>query len=100
MPDTPAQETISGNAARGQALFEPTCGVCHSENGEGVWAVNAPKLAGMSDWYLARQLQYFKSGVRGTHPDDQYGFQMVSMVQALADDEAINDVVAYINTLQ
>lgn len=100
MPDTPAQETISGNAARGQALFEPTCGVCHSENGAGIWAVNAPKLAGMSDWYLARQLQYFKSGVRGTHPDDEYGFQMVSMVQALADDEAINDVVAYINTLQ
>jgi cytochrome c oxidase subunit 2 len=100
LPDTPAQETVTGDVANGQKLFEPTCGVCHSAQGEGIWAVNAPKLAGMSDWYLVRQLQYFKSGVRGTHPDDEYGFQMTSMVQALADDQAINDVVAYINTLE
>ncbi|MEY4641671.1 MAG: hypothetical protein RLZZ227_1665 [Pseudomonadota bacterium] len=99
MPDMPAPDTITGDIANGQALFEPTCGVCHSERGEGIWAVNAPKLAGMSDWYLVRQLQNFKSGVRGVHPDDEYGFQMTSMVQALADDSAINDVVAYINTL-
>ena len=54
----------------------------------------------MNDWYLARQLQNFKSGVRGVHPEDEYGFQMTSMVQALADEQAINDVVAYINTLE
>jgi cytochrome c oxidase subunit 2 len=99
MADTPAQETVTGDIDNGRALFEPTCGVCHSERGEGIWAVNAPKLAGMSDWYLVRQLQNFKTGVRGAHPDDEYGFQMTSMVQALAGDEAINDVVAYINTL-
>lgn len=99
LPATPAQDTITGDVANGRKLFEPTCGVCHSANGEGIWAVNAPKLAGMNDWYLARQLQNFKNGIRGTHPDDEYGFQMTSMVQALADDQAINDVVAYINTL-
>jgi cytochrome c oxidase subunit 2 len=99
LPDNPAQETVTGDIANGQALFEPTCGVCHSENGEGIWAVNAPKLQGMSDWYLVRQLQNFKTGVRGAHPGDEYGFQMTSMVQALRDDQAINDVVAYINTL-
>jgi cytochrome c oxidase subunit 2 len=99
MPDTPAQETVTGDVANGRKLFEPTCGVCHSANGQGIWAVNAPKLAGMSDWYLVRQLQNFKTGVRGTHPEDEYGFQMTSMVQALGDDQAINDVVAYINTL-
>jgi cytochrome c553 len=54
----------------------------------------------MSDWYLVRQLQYFKTGPRGTHPGDEYGFQMTSMVTALKDDQAINDVVAYINTLK
>ena len=100
MPDTPAQETVTGDIDTGRALFEPTCGICHSENGQGIWAVNAPKLAGMSDWYLVRQLQYFKSGVRGAHPEDEFGFQMTSMVQALKDDQAINDVVAYINTLE
>ena len=57
-------------------------------------------LAGMTDWYMVRQLQNFKSGVRGAHPEDQLGYQMTAMVSALADDDAINDVVAYINTLK
>ncbi len=30
----------------------------------------------MSDWYLERQLTYFKAGIRGSHPDDIYGDQM------------------------
>jgi len=100
LPGTPAAQTVTGDIETGRALFEPTCGVCHSASGQGIWAVNAPKLAGMSDWYLVRQLQYFKSGARGTHPGDEYGFQMTSMVTALKDDQAINDVVAYINTLK
>jgi len=100
LPDTPAPATVTGNVNVGRALFEPTCGVCHSANGKGIWAVNAPRLAGMSDWYLVRQLQYFKSGVRGGHPGDEYGYQMTSMVQSLKGDQAINDVVAYIHTLK
>jgi cytochrome c oxidase subunit 2 len=101
LPDVPAPVTlVDGNVENGRALFEPTCGVCHSPTGEGIWAVNAPELSGMNDWYLVRQLQYFKSGVRGPHPGDEYGFQMTSMVSALKDDQAIHDVVAYINTLR
>jgi cytochrome c oxidase subunit 2 len=100
LPNTPAPVTITGDAENGRALFEPTCGICHSANGQGIWAVNAPKLAGMTDWYLVRQLQNFKNGVRGTHQADEFGFQMNQMVSALKDDEAINDVVAYINTLR
>ncbi len=99
LPADPAPATVTGDVERGRQLYEPTCGVCHSADGNGVWAVNAPALAGMTDWYLVRQLQNFKSGIRGTHRDDEFGFQMNSMVTALADDEAINDVVAYINTL-
>ncbi len=53
----------------------------------------------MSDWYMARQLQYFKDGVRGGHTSDYYGFQMMFMAKTLHDDQAINDIVAYINTL-
>ncbi len=100
LPNNPSQTTVQGNVDIGQALYEPTCGICHSASGSGVWSVNAPALSGMSDWYLVRQLQNFKSGIRGAHPQDEYGFQMTSMVSALKDDEAINDVVAYINTLR
>jgi len=100
MPDVAVADTVSGDAEAGRKLYEFTCGVCHSEQGQGIWAVNAPRLAGMSDWYLVRQLQYYKSGARGAHRDDEFGYQMVSMVQALAGDQAINNVVAYINTLK
>ena len=100
LPDVSSPITVTGDVVNGRALYEPTCGICHSEEGAGIWAVNAPALAGMSDSYLVRQLQNFKSGVRGAHEDDEYGFQMTSMVTALRDDEAINDVVSYINTLR
>ncbi|MFL2840805.1 MAG: c-type cytochrome [Pseudohongiellaceae bacterium] len=100
LPNILAPTTISGDINNGRALFEPVCGICHSVDGGGIWAVNAPALSGMSDWYLVRQLQNFKSGVRGTHQNDEFGFQMTSMVTALKGDQAINDVVAYINTLR
>lgn len=100
LPNTPAAPTISGDVDKGRQIFEPVCGVCHGADGSGIWAVNAPELAGMNDWYLARQLQYFKDGVRGPHAGDEYGFQMSLMVSALGDEQAINDVVAYINTLR
>ena len=37
-------------------------------DGEGRWGTNAPRLAGMTDWYLVRQLENFKARVRGGHP--------------------------------
>lgn len=100
LPDEAVPATVHGNTANGEALYEPTCGVCHSPRGTGNWAVNAPALAGINDWYLARQLGNYKAGIRGAHPGDEYGHQMVSMVSALKDANAINDVVAYINTLR
>ena len=33
-------------------------------------------MAGMTDWYLVRQLQNFKNDVRGSHVSDFYGMQM------------------------
>jgi len=53
----------------------------------------------MTDWYLERQLQNFKHGIRGQHPEDYYGKQMSFMARILQDDKKINDLVAYINTL-
>ena len=59
-----------------------------------------PGLKGMSDWYTVTQLKNFKQGIRGTHPQDMYGHQMALMAPMLADDQAINDLVAYINTFR
>jgi cytochrome c oxidase subunit 2 len=54
----------------------------------------------MSDWYLVTQLKNFKHGIRGAHPQDMYGSQMVLMAEILPDERAINDLVAYINSLK
>ena len=89
----------SGDVSKGKSYYT-VCITCHGQNAEGYRALNSPKLAGQHDWYLIRQLQNFKSGVRGGHPQDIYGLQMRPMAQTLADDQAIQDVVAYIKTLR
>jgi len=99
LPDNPAPATVKGNAKNGQERYV-TCGACHGSDGRGIQATNAPGLKGMSDWYLVTQLKNFKQGIRGAHPKDLYGQQMASMTAMLADDQAINDLVAYINTLR
>lgn len=98
LPDSTVASTVTGDAGRGEKLYS-VCGSCHGKQGQGIWALNAPPLAGMSDWYLARQLVNFKAGVRGAHPDDFYGEQMAFMARTLADERAVNDIVAYINSL-
>ena len=100
LPDNPAPATVKGNANNGQRLYVTTCGNCHSPDGRGIQATNAPGLKGMSDWYLVTQLKNFKQRIRGAHPKDLYGPQMASMAAMLGDDQAINDLVAYINTLR
>jgi cytochrome c oxidase subunit II len=98
LPDTPSKGTLSGNLSRGKAIYE-TCTSCHGGAGQGVWSTNAPRLAHMSDWYMKRQLQDFQQGLRGDDPHDFNGAQMAVMAKLLADEQAINDVLAHINTL-
>lgn len=88
----------AGDVERGKTLYA-TCGACHGPNGEGMEALNSPKLAGQEEWYLIRQLQNFKTGVRGNNPRDTYGMQMAPMAQILVDDQAMQDVAAYIKSL-
>lgn len=98
LPGQDAPATVAGDVARGGRLYA-TCASCHGSQGEGRWALNAPRLADMSDWYLVRQLQNFQHGVRGTHDMDFYGWQMATFADALKNERSISDVVAYINTL-
>jgi len=98
LPDTPAATTVKGDANKGRRRFA-TCGTCHGTDGRGIAATSAPRLKGMSDWYLATQLKNFREGIRGAHPQDLYGSQMALMAAMLADDQAVSDIVAYINSL-
>jgi len=91
--DAPA--TVQGDIERGRELYR-NCAVCHGSRAEGNRALQAPNLAIQSDWYLVKQIRDYRSGARGTHPDDLRGAQMRPMVQLLPDDKAIHDVIAYI----
>ena len=99
LPDERAPATVAGDPARGKSLYT-TCAECHGIAGEGVWSTNAPRLSHMSDWYLARQLQNFSKGIRGSHPQDFQGAQMAFMARTVTHDQATNDLLAYINTLR
>ena len=98
LPNTDSAPTISGDIARGKHIYT-TCGSCHGKGGQGIWSQNAPTLNGANDWYIARQLENFRQGIRGSHPQDLYGKQMTLITIMLRDEQDIQDVVAYINTL-
>ena len=97
-PEAPTPE-IKGDANAGKAAYM-ICQACHGSKGEGIMAVNAPKLINQQDWYMIRQLKGFKEGLRGTHTNDIYGMQMRPMAMTLTDDAAINNVVSYITTFK
>ncbi|MBA2965406.1 MULTISPECIES: c-type cytochrome [Ramlibacter] len=97
LPDARVAATIKGDVDTGRRRYA-TCAACHGAEGQGVAATQAPRLQGMSDWYMARQLKNFREGVRGAHPQDVYGAQMALVAGMLADDAAAGDVLAYINT--
>ena len=98
LPDTKPESTISGDTARGKKIFA-TCASCHGPGGLGIWSQNAPRIKDADDWYISRQLENYRQGIRGSHPQDLYGKQMNLISGMLRDDQAIKDLVAYINTL-
>lgn len=93
-----ATPTLSGNVNAGRQLYA-TCATCHGANGEGNEALGAPQLAGQNDWYLLTQLKNFKARYRGYQSADTHGQQMMTMAQSLTNEQAMLNVVAYINTL-
>ncbi len=96
--DTPPATTVSGDVNNGKALY-PVCAACHGDKGQGIEAMAGPRLAGQNDWYMVNQIKKFQKGQRGYHNMDHGGRQMRPMVATLTTDQAINDVVAYIDSL-
>ena len=91
--------TVEGDVQLGADYYNQFCGACHGARAEGNTALNSPRLAGSDDWYLMAQLQAFRDGVRGAHPEDRTGKQMRAMAGVLPSDQAMADVVAFIRSL-
>jgi cytochrome c oxidase subunit II len=97
LPDTQVAPTIKGNLDKGRQRYA-TCAACHGADGRGIAATNAPRIQGMSDWYMATQMKNFRDGVRGGHAQDFHGAQMALIAGMLTDDAVIGDILAYINS--
>lgn len=97
----PSLETTSegGDAAKGEAYYNMICGACHGPGAKGIESLNSPRLTGLQDWYLERQLYNFKDSIRGVHPDDKFGAQMQQIAVDIPDDGTITDLIAYLNSL-
>jgi cytochrome c oxidase subunit 2 len=91
-PDTP-------NIDNGNTIYAGTCAVCHGVAGQGNETLGSPRLTDLPDWYMERQLLYFRDGLRGADPGDTFGLQMAIFAKTLADEQAMADVVAYIKSL-
>jgi cytochrome c oxidase subunit 2 len=99
LPIADSPPTVTGDIAAGKNAYM-VCAACHGQKAEGNESLAGPRLAGQNDWYLVRQIHNYRKGLRGYDPRDIYGNQMKPMATMLSSDQGINDVVAYINTLQ
>jgi cytochrome c553 len=91
--------SIQGDVQKGASLYQ-SCAACHGAGAEGNESLGGPALTRQGDWYLVKQLNNYRNGIRGINPDDTYGQQMQAAAKLLQDDTAVTDVVAYISTLQ
>jgi cytochrome c553 len=85
-------------ATRGQEVFE-TCVPCHNSDGSGNPTVGAPNIAGMKEWYVERELDKFRAGVRGMHFNDVEGMRMRPMALSLTSEDDVKAVAHYVETL-
>ena len=101
MPSATPEATLDGgNVENGENYYNMICGACHGTGAIGIEALFSPRLVGMQDWYLERQINNFRSGIRGTEKGDTYGEQMQQIATAIPDNQTVKDVIAYINSLQ
>lgn len=99
LPDTYARDTLGGDIRRGKPLYDSYCASCHGGKAEGIPALNAPLLAGLEGWYQLEQLRKFKDGTRGSHEADVPGQQMKAAMAPIKDEQAMIDIIGYINSL-
>jgi cytochrome c oxidase subunit 2 len=96
LPPSKPAATIEADAANGQELYNSRCGACHGGDGWGNEALYTPKLNGIGDWYLIRQVQNFQAGLRGNLKSAPHGQQMAMMAKSVSAEE-LKDIAAFLN---
>lgn len=91
--------TVQGDLNRGRMLYKEGCIDCHRYNASGEETFFSPPLTGLPDWYLKRQIENFRSGLRGALPEDERGQKMMLECQRLMGSNDAADLVVYIRSL-
>jgi cytochrome c553 len=99
LPAPYPESTLHGNAGAGAAQYEQVCIACHGPDGRGNEILRAPPIVQLHDWYLVQEMRDFRVGARGAHPADTWGLTMRGQV-VLMNDQAMQDVIAYVQTLR
>ena len=98
LPPTTPPAKIEGDVANGEKQYISKCGACHGGQAWGNEALFTPRLTIIGDAYLIRQVQNFRSGLRGNFENAKYGQQMAMMAKTVSDEE-LKDIVAFLNEL-
>ncbi len=80
-------------------IYLQLCTACHGENGSGNPALKSPPIAGLPRWYVTLQLERFRNGLRGAHPEDSTGMQMAAIAKNLAP-EAVTTVALHVSEME
>ena len=67
--------TIGGDPILGADAYG-VCANCHGVDGKGNEELRAPPIVQLNDWYLIQELENFRIGARGVHPEDVWGAMM------------------------
>ena len=86
------------NVSRGEALFD-MCSLCHGRDGSGNPGLRASAIAGLPQWYIEGQLEKFRTGIRGTHPEDAPGMLMRPSAVTLSEEGDLQAVAEYVASL-
>lgn len=96
---SPAEQTRQPASSSGVLpVFDTVCATCHGSKGEGNKELMSPSIASLPRWYLEEQIQKFRNGQRGAHPEDVHGQAMRAAVLALSG-EQITAAIAHIEQL-
>ena len=83
---------VPGNLAKGEAIYQKQCAVCHAKNGMGRGMF--PMLVGQYTSYLTRQMEKY---VKGERPHDEEG---IGGVLNTLSEESMQDILAYLTSIQ
>ncbi len=96
---TPAASTTGGDTGLPADLAYGVCVHCHGAHGEGRPELGTPRIGDLSEGYVTRQLEAFREGTRGGHPDDATAKPMAAIARGLPDADAVATLAAYVAAL-